>query len=53
MRHADPVTIDHIIDLRKRIATLEHEIKILQRENERILAAIKRLADHNQLEHLK
>ena len=50
MRHADPVTIDHIIELRKRIATLEHEIKILQRENE---AAIKRLADHNQLEHLK
>ena len=51
MRHADPVTIDHIIELRKRIATLEHEIKILQRENERILAVIKHLADHK--EHLK
>jgi hypothetical protein len=39
MRHADNVTVDYIIDLRK-----------LRRENE---AVIKRLADHNQLEHLK
>jgi len=41
---------DNITDLRKRTEVLEHNIKILRRENE---AAIKRLADYNQLEHLK
>ena len=48
------VTLDedanNIADLRKRTEVLEHNIRILRRENE---AAIKRLADHNQLEHLK
>lgn len=50
MRHADNVTVDYIIDLRKRTEVLEHNIRIMRRENE---AVIKRLADHNQLEHLK
>jgi hypothetical protein len=39
---------DNIADLRKRTEVLEHNIKILRRENE---AVIKRLADHK--EHLK
>ena len=49
MRHADPVTLDHIIELRKRIAELERQldnvlawIKPLQRENDRLIAEVKR-----------
>jgi hypothetical protein len=60
MRHADPVTIDHIIELRKRITDLERQldnvlawIKPLQRENDRLIAEVKRIADHNQMEHLR
>ena len=57
MRHADPVTIDHIIELRKRIATLERQldnvlawIKPMQRENDHLIAEIRRIAN---LEPLK
>ena len=39
---------DNIADLRKRTEVLEHNIRILRRENE---VVIKRLADHK--EHLK
>ena len=41
---------DNIANLRKRTEVLEHNIRILRRENE---AVIKRLADHKQSEHLK
>ena len=58
-RHADPITVDHIIELRKRVAELERQldnvmswIKPMQRENDRLLEAIKRIADHNQMGHL-
>ena len=51
-RHCDPVTMDHIIDLRKRVALLEKQLENalswvtpLRRENERLLENIKRIAE--------
>ena len=49
-RHCDPVTMDHIIDLRKRVALLEKQLENalswvtpLRRENERLLEAVKQI----------
>lgn len=61
-RHADPITIDHIIALRKRVAELERQVEnamswvtAKKREEERMLGALKRVADNaydNQMFHL-
>ena len=49
-RHCDPVTMDHIIELRKRVALLEKQLENalswvtpLRRENERMLEAVKKV----------
>jgi chromosome segregation ATPase len=46
-RHADPITIEHIIELRKRVAELERQLNNalshlvpMRRENERLMQAI-------------
>jgi len=50
-RHCDPVTMDHIIDLRKRVALLEKQLENalswvtpMRRENERLRESIKRIS---------
>jgi len=52
--------VDEIINLRKRLAILEAQrdnalavATRLQREKDRLIAEIKRIADHDQLGHLK
>jgi len=59
-RHADPITLDHIIELRKKLAIAEAQrdnalavATRLQREKDRLIAEIKSIADHDQLGHLK
>ena len=54
-RHADTTTVDHIIELRKRVANLEWQldnalswIMPMQRENDRLTAEVKRITDHNE-----
>lgn len=49
-RHCDPVTMDHIIELRKRVVLLEKQLENalswvtpLRRENERMLEAVKQV----------
>ena len=49
-RYADPVTIDHIIELRKQIAKLEMQLENalawvgpVRRENERLKAEMERI----------
>ena len=59
-RHADPITLDHIIELRKKLAIAEQQrdnalavATRLQREKDRLIAEIKSITDHDQLGHLR
>ena len=51
-RHCDPVTMDHIIDLRKRVALLEKQIENvsswitpMRQKNEKLRSALKKIGD--------
>ena len=55
-RHADPTTIDHIIELRKRVTLLESQlnnvlswVKPMQRSNERMQAALEEIVEGSKL----
>ena len=46
MRHCDPVTMDHIIELRKRVALLEKQLEnalvwVTAKQREEAVAALK------------
>ena len=53
-RHCDPVTMDHIIDLRKRVALLEKQLENtlswvtpLREKNEKLREALNKIADRS------
>jgi hypothetical protein len=55
-RHADDVTIDHLIELRKRVALLESQldnvlswVKPMQRSNEQMKAALEEIVGGSKL----